>query len=71
MTKKSSESAQPRLLDLRASARFLGVCVKTLRGYIRDGKIPVVQSGPRAKQFVDAIDLESFIATHTRREEVK
>ena len=65
-------SAPSRLYSLRQAAQFLGIGVKTLRGLIADGKISTVRASSRSKVFVDLIDLEGYIATHSCcREEVK
>ena len=51
----------PRLLPLKKAAEFLGLTVWAMRERIWAGQIPVVQFPGGRKQYVDVMDLESFI----------
>jgi hypothetical protein len=60
------EKTSPRLLTLKRAAAFLGLTVWAIRERIWAGHIPVIQYPGGRKQYVDTLDLESFIAAHKR-----
>jgi hypothetical protein len=51
----------PRLLPLKAAAKFLGLTIWGMRERIWAGDIPVVRFSGGRKMFIDRMDLENFI----------
>lgn len=74
-----SESIAPRLLNMRQAAEYLGCSFWTVRDYILQGLIPVVElpplrprEGERPRKtlrrvLVDRADLDAFIEARKRR----
>lgn len=46
-------------LKLREAAQMLRVCPRTIRNYIKSGKLPAIQS-PTGRWWIKQIDLEQF-----------
>jgi len=57
---KSPEQHPVRLLTLVEVARLLGVSRRTLNEWIAEGRMPIVQIGPRTPRVL-ASDIEKFI----------
>lgn len=51
---------EERLLSVRAAARVLGISPKTLRGWVKEGKLIAVKISPRTTR-VAASELERLI----------
>jgi hypothetical protein len=70
--KRGNKIARPtperRLLDLKASAVYMGRPVSGLRRLINNGRLPFIQDGPGGKVWVDIFDLDMFIERSKRRE---
>ncbi len=79
-SKTSSEAVKPRLLSMRQAAAYLGCSFWTLRDYVLQGLIPVVDMPPlRARPgdrqrkmlrrvLIDRSDLDAFIESRKRRD---
>jgi len=77
--KRQDESVAPRLLNMRQAAEYLGCSFWTVRDYILQSLIPVVElpplrpregERPRKKLrriLVDRADLDAFIEARKRR----
>lgn len=75
----STESITPRLLNMRQAAAYLGCSFWTVRDYVLQGLIPVVDMPPlRAREgdrqrktlrrvLIDRVDLDAFIESRKRR----
>ena len=64
--KKAQGIMNPRLLPLKDAAAWLGLTVWAMRERIWAGQIPVVQFPGGRKQYIDRLDLESFIRSNKR-----
>lgn len=56
----AKRQAEPRLLDQRAAAQYLGISYWTLRDLCFRGELPLVRIGKRV--LVDVQDLDAYIA---------
>ena len=77
-----AELIVPRLLNMRQAAKYLGCSFWTIRDYVLQGLIPVVQlpplrarSGARQREtlrrvVIDRADLDNFVETRKIRAEV-
>ena len=75
----AAESITPRLLNMRQAATYLGCSFWTVRDYVLQGLIPVVDMPPlRAREgdrqrktlrrvLIDRADLDAFIESRKRR----
>ena len=52
--------ATPLLLDINASARFIGVGIGVIRGWVSEG-LPFVRAGRGGKKMFDPRDLKKFV----------
>jgi len=59
-----------RLYTLKEAACYLGRGLDSMRELVYRGEIPIVQKGERSKQWVDVIDLDSWIDTNKHIEGV-
>ena len=74
-----SEAVKPRLLNMRQAASYLGCSFWTLRDYVLQGLIPVVDMPPQRARpgdrqrkmlrrvLIDRSDLDGFIESRKRR----
>ena len=79
-SRDGSESMQPRLLNMRQAAAYLGCSFWTARDYVLQGLIPAVDMPPlrprpgdrRRKTLrrvlIDRADLDAFIESRKRRD---
>jgi hypothetical protein len=79
-SKASTETIRPRLLNMRQAAAYLGCSFWTLRDYVLQGLIPVVNMPPlRAREgdrqpktlrrvLIDRADLDAFVESRKRRD---
>jgi len=56
----------PRLLPLKLAANYMGLTVWGLRERIWAGQIPVITFPGGRKQYIDSMDIETFIQNNKR-----
>ena len=57
---KDTRTVQPRLLDLKASAVYLGRPTSSIRTLIWRGCLPVIQEPGARKMYCDKADLDAY-----------
>lgn len=62
VTARTAAAQQPGLLDVPGAARWLSIGASTVRKFVREGELPVIQFGDLLRFHVD--DLEAFAAAH-------